>query len=378
MTDPVGPVPTGEPVGTDDPAGPTVRAVLRVCVTITLFAAVLGAIVVARDVVVLVLVSLILALGLQRPVAWIEGRGVSRGLAIGLIAFVVFALIGLFIAFTVPSVTHEATALAKEAPRYLDRLQRAKWVRDLDSRFDLTKRVGRLGDNLPDVWTVGQSLISAIADGLTILVLTIYFAVDLPRLRDGIVSLMPIHRRARVEAILLKATTRVGGYVTGNLVVSGFAGVTSFIALLVLGVPYAAALAVWVALTDLIPAVGALLGAAVAIAVAAFTSPTAAIGTAIFFLVYQQIENYLVVPKIMRGAIDMSVGAVIIAVLIGAALDGFVGVLLSLPVAATIRIVIDELFLIDHRREVEAAEILERREQGRVRRLGQQRSIDAR
>jgi predicted PurR-regulated permease PerM len=172
--------------------------------------------------------------------------------------------------------------------------------------------------------------------------------------------LVPRHRE-QFEVIADRVTQRMGGYVGGNLIVSVVAGATSFVALLVVGVPYAAALAVWVALTDLIPTIGALLGAAVVLLVAAVSGGVADfLWVGLFFVVYQQVENYVVVPRVMKGAINMSIGAVLISVLIGGNLGGFVGVLLALPLAAAIQTVLDELYFKERRRSMR---LLERRDQ---------------
>jgi predicted PurR-regulated permease PerM len=161
--------------------------------------------------------------------------------------------------------------------------------------------------------------------------------------------------RAHFEAIIEESTQRVGGYIMGNITISLFAGVTSFVALLVIGVPYAAALAFWVALTDLIPTVGAILGALVAVLVAAFAGVPELVATVIYFAIYQQVENYVIAPRVMRKAIEMSAAAVIVAVLIGGSLAGFIGALLALPAAAVIKIVVRQLYIED-RLEVVAAE----------------------
>jgi predicted PurR-regulated permease PerM len=154
-------------------------------------------------------------------------------------------------------------------------------------------------------------------------------------------------RREQGSEILGESLERVGGYVSGNIAVSVIAGVCAWIALAIIGVPFAVALAMWVAIADLIPTVGATLGALVAVIVAAFSSIPDAIATAIYFIVYQQVENYVIVPRVMKQAIDLSPAAVIIAVLIGGSLAGFAGALLALPVAAIIKVVLRELWLED-------------------------------
>jgi predicted PurR-regulated permease PerM len=191
---------------------------------------------------------------------------------------------------------------------------------------------------------------------VTVAILTAYFATSLPSMQRSVARLLRREHRDELEVILERTTGRIGGYVTGNVVVSLIAGVVTFVALLLLGVPYAVALAIWVALTDLIPTVGALLGAAVVCLVAAFVSVPVLIATVAFFIVYQQIENYVIAPRVMKRAIEIAPAAVIVAVLIGATLAGFFGALLALPIAATIQIVLEELYVKDRIEEVRAVD----------------------
>ena len=119
----------------------------------------------------------------------------------------------------------------------------------------------------------------------------------------------------------------------------------SFIAFTLLGVPYALPLAMWVAIADLIPLVGATIGAVPAVIVAFFHSTGTGIGTAIFCLLYQQFENYVVQPRVMRQAVNISAAAVLLSALIGATLLGFVGALLAIPIAASIKVITQEIWL---------------------------------
>ena len=132
---------------------------------------------------------------------------------------------------------------------------------------------------------------------------------------------------------------------SGNIAVSIIAGVASFVFLRIFGIPFAAALAIWVAITDLIPTVGATLGALAAVIVAFFSSVADGIATVAYFLVYQQVENYLIVPRVMRKAVDLSPAAVIVSVLIGGSLAGFAGALLALPLAAAAKVVVRDVWL---------------------------------
>ena len=145
--------------------------------------------------------------------------------------------------------------------------------------------------------------------------------------------------------MLGEALQKIGGYVSGNILTSLIAGVTALIALAIIGLPFAVALAMWVAVADLIPAVGATLGAIPAVIVAFFSSTGDGVFTLIFFIVYQQLENYVVVPRVMREAVDLSPAAVIVSTLIGGSLAGFAGALLALPLAAAIKVVVNALVI---------------------------------
>jgi predicted PurR-regulated permease PerM len=301
------------------------------------------------DILVLVLVSLILAFGFQPAVAWLVRRGLSRGWAVTVGLLMGALVIGAFLALVLPDVIRQLAGLIETAPEYLDRAMReSPLLADLNERFDLEASLEGWSGELPGtVLGLVGSFASLVFNSLTVLILTIYFTVNLPKMRDGVAMLLGRRERADFEEIFQESIDRVGGYVLGNLAVSVVAGVTSFVALVVIGVPFAAALAFFVALTDLIPTVGAIIGAAVASAVAAFVGLPAFIATVVFFLVYQQVENYLIQPAVMRRAIDMSAPVVILAVLIGGALLGVLGALLAIPTAAILKVAFRELYLED-------------------------------
>jgi predicted PurR-regulated permease PerM len=309
-------------------------------------------------VLVLILVSLVLALGFQPAVESLTRRGVSRGwaVALGLISGVV--LFGLFLWLVVPDVIAEVGNLVRQGPQLLARAQETfPFLGDLDRRFDLEAKLEEAAGRLPEtVLGLVGSFGSLVFGSLTVLILTIYFTVSMPRMRNAVSGLLHREDRQEFEEIVDESIQRVGAYVLGALVVSAIAGTTSFIFFLLVGVPFAAALAFLVAVLGLIPTVGALLAAVLASLVALFAGIPEAIGTAAYFLVYQQVENYLIQPRVMSTAIDMSAALVIVAVLIGGALLGVVGALLALPVAAIVKVVLHELFVEDRRAEVEAAE----------------------
>jgi predicted PurR-regulated permease PerM len=163
--------------------------------------------------------------------------------------------------------------------------------------------------------------------------------------------MFPLDQRRQGERVMDRSIDRIGGYVAGNLITSAVCGATTLIALLLIGVPFAVPLALWAGLADLIPLVGAYVGAAPAIVVAFFVSPVAGIITLVFFIVYQQIENYVLVPRVMKNAVNLSPAAVIVSTLVGGSLAGLAGALLALPVAATVKVLVIDLWLRDRVKE---------------------------
>jgi predicted PurR-regulated permease PerM len=337
---------------------PPVTYWIRVTVAVLAVLALARILLAVGDVLVLILVSVVLALGFQPAVDWLTRRGLTRGwsVAVGLLSGLV--LVGAFLWLVLPDVIAEIGNLVEEGPQLLQRAQeRFPLLADLNQRFDLEGKLQDAAGRLPaTVLGLAGSFAGLILGSLTVLVLTVYFTVHMPRIRHAAAGLLRPEDREEFEDIMDQSIQRVGGYVLGNLVVSAIAGITSFIFFLLVGVPFAAALAFIVAVLDLIPTVGALLAAVIGTVVALFAGVPQAVGTAAFFLVYQQVENYLIQPRVMRSAIEMSAALVIVAVLIGGALLGVLGALLALPVAAIVKVVLHELFIENRQAEVRAAE----------------------
>jgi predicted PurR-regulated permease PerM len=192
---------------------------------------------------------------------------------------------------------------------------------------------------------VGKVVFGAVFSAITVLTLTLYFMSSLNSMKAAALRAVPRSRRARVAVLADDILGRIGGYVGGALTIAAIAGVTSFVVLLSFGVPYPVALALVVLFTDLIPVVGATLGAIVVTAVAFTEGPHVGIPIAIFYLVYQQVENYVLYPRIMKRSVDVSPAVTIVAVLIGATLMGIVGALLAIPIAAAIQLIMVEVFV---------------------------------
>jgi predicted PurR-regulated permease PerM len=328
----------------------------RVTVTVVAVLALITAAWSVRNILLLVLVAAVLAVGLDPPVRRLQRLGLRRGWAVLAIFVATIGFIALFGSLVIPPLVREVRQLASDIPGYIDRLQHQNhFVAELQTKYHLADRLKSLTDKLPSVASssigtilgITKSVASIVFNLLTIAILTIYFLMSLPRTEQTVERLFRGRRRRRDVRMLEEALTRIGGYVSGNIAVSVIAGVFAYAAMRIIGVPFAVALAMWVAIADLIPTVGATLGALAAVIVAAFSSWGDAIATMAYFIVYQQVENYVIVPRVMKQAIDLSPAAVIVSVLIGGSLSGFAGALLALPIAAAAKVVIRETWLAD-------------------------------
>lgn len=311
----------------------------------------------ARSVLVLVLISAVLAIGMDPGIRLLQRRGrMGRGSATAVILLGLLGFLVLFFVLVIPPIVTEVQQFAGKVPDYIAQLQQSEGVLgEFEERFQISEQLEKLADRAPDiaqasvgtVLGVAGNIASGLFSLLTILVLTIYFASSLPTLEDGVISLFPPGRREEYRVLMDRATEKIGGYASGQISVSLIAGVCAFIAFLVIGLPFPAALAMWVSITTLIPSVGALVGAVLCVLVASFVGLSTAIITVVYILVYQQIENYVISPRVMKKAVDLSPAAVILSVLIGGSILGFVGALLALPMAAATKVVVRDLLLRD-------------------------------
>jgi predicted PurR-regulated permease PerM len=303
-----------------------------------------------RAVLIRVVIALFVAISLDPAVRMLTRRGMRRGLAVFLIFLIAGGLVAAFLVSVIPAMVHQFQLLVHDFPGYLANLQeRSARFRALSDRFHLTSRVQGLLADLPGQLGSGllgftRRLFGAMFSTLTVVVLTIYFMLDLPRLRRGVLRLFPHAHRARFGRIADVMVDKVGAYMIGNLLISLAAGLATFALLEGLGVPFAVPLAFVVALCDLIPMIGATLGAVAGVLATLLTTelwPTTVI-VAIFFVAYQQLENYVIAPRILRHTVSLSAAAVLLAGLIGGTILGLVGALMAIPVAAGLKVVLSE------------------------------------
>jgi predicted PurR-regulated permease PerM len=322
----------------------------RATITVVAVIALLLAAWTVRNILLLVLVSTVLAVGLDPQVRWLQRRHLSRGWAVAIIGLLGLGFLALFAWLVIPQAVRQAHELARDFPGYLDRVRHSTGLLGtLEARYHLSDRLQQASSRLPDLAlgklpsiTAGAG--SVIANTLTVAALTGYFLVGLERGHTSATAIVAGRHADRNVRILDECLERIGGYVSGNIFISIIAGTLAFIVLEILGVPFAAALAVWVAIADLIPGVGAMLGAVVCVIVALFSSVADGIAVAVYFIVYQRLENYLLLPRVMTKAIDLSAPTVIITLLIGSSLAGLAGALIALPIAAALKVIVRELW----------------------------------
>lgn len=308
-------------------------------------------------VLVWLVVAAFLAMVLNPAVDLLERRFSMRRALATLIVFVVGLLVvaGLVTLFVRPLIS-EGQKFADDLPGYVADAREGRGpIGNLVERYDLEERVqnssGQIREYLSELGSrtvqIAGAIGTAVAGLLTILVMTLLMLLEGPRLLQGFVSVLPPGRRDRVRIVAADCSRAITGYMAGNLLISVIAGTLTFILLLVLDVPFAAVLALFVAIMDLIPLVGATVAAIVVSLTAFGHSPTAGIVALIFFIVYQQLENHVLQPIVQGKTVQLSPLVVLVAVITGVELAGILGALLAIPVAGVIQVIARDLW--EHR-----------------------------
>jgi predicted PurR-regulated permease PerM len=344
---------------------PSYRAILRVVVTVTLSVLVLYVLYRVREPLGWIVLGTFVAIAASGPVNLLS-RKLPRGAAIAIVYLgIVFIPIAIG-AILVPPVVEQSVNLANNLPQYAqdlnDAFDKNPTLQEANQKYDITTKlesaaetlVSRLGDAAGALVSIGAGLVSSIFALITILVISIFMVGRGRAWRDAILQYRPPHQAERMRRATDKIADAVGSYVGGALAQATVAGVAAWIMLTILGVPSPLALALVIALLDLIPLVGATLGAVVVGVVTLFVDfPTTTIIWAIFAIAYQQFENYVVQPRIQSRAVALDPFLVVVAALFGGALLGVIGALLAIPSAAAMQIAVREW--LEYRREYGAA-----------------------
>jgi predicted PurR-regulated permease PerM len=299
-------------------------------------------------------IATFVSVALSGPVAWLA-NSMRRGFAITLCFLGLLLIPAAMIAVIVPPLVTEGSSLVDHLPRYAndaeDWVNKNETLNKLDDQYDITSKIqdyanklpSKLGDAASWLGDLGLGLVNSLFAAVTILIMTAFMLSNGPRWRRRLLELQPPERAARIGPTIDRMAQAVGAYVAGALLQAVVAGITTFIVLTILGVPFAGPLAVVSGVFDLIPMVGATIAAVFVGIVTVFGDfPLDTIVWIVWAIAYQQIENNLIQPRIQNRAVGVHPFGVIVAVLFGAELLGIPGALLAVPVAASIQILIQD------------------------------------
>ncbi|MGX6605750.1 AI-2E family transporter [Micromonosporaceae bacterium Da 78-11] len=299
----------------------------------------------AASILVLIFIALFLAIGLNPAVVRLRKWGLPRGAAVAIVALTVVGLLTGGIVALIPPLVGQTNQLISNVPDYIQSLQRNETVNELVQRYDILAKVqsalnaGTVANTVGGVVGGAKLLFGTVFNLLTVLVLTIYFMAAFDRIRAAGYALVPASRRTRVSLLTDEILTKVGAYMVGALAIAVVAGASSFVLSMILGLAYPFALAVVVAVCDLIPQIGATLGAVIVSLVGLASSLTDGVVCIVFFIIYQQVENYLIYPNVMRRSVKVSDVAAVVAALLGVGLFGVIGALIAIPMVAAVQLI---------------------------------------
>ena len=308
---------------------------------------VLQALASASAVFILIIISLFLAAGLNPAVLFFQNRGLNRAASVGAVMGLVLIFVGAFIAIAVPPLIDQGNQLIDNAPQLVKDLNNNALINDLNARYGIVDSLqSKIDSVIKDgqfaitafggVIGVGKAVVSGLVSALTILVLTLYFLASLPQVVNIGLRFIPASRRNRVFKLVNAIIIRVGAFVGGQAIIATLAALFILIMGLIISMPYTGPLAMVVLICGFIPLIGHFIGMGIVTLVSLTKSPTTAIIALSAYIIYVQIENYLITPKIMRKSLAIPGLVTIIAALLGTSLLGLIGGLLAVPIAAAI------------------------------------------
>lgn len=307
-----------------------------------------------QSVVVLVILALLFATIIDRPVSFLESRRIPRGLSILIVYILIFGGIGLAAFAIAPSIRDEADAFRRDAPQELRDL-RDTWAA---SSYQFLQSAGVDGLNraieviedppsVPEDTAVGvvSDVGSGLIEAVTVFVIAFYYLMEKSFLRELLLSKLPLTRQPRINRMLDKVSYQVGRWMRGQLTLCLIIGFASTVGYGLLDVPFWPLLGLFAGITEAIPIVGPFIGAVPAVVMAMTESWEKAAVVAIFATILQLTENWVLVPRVMRGAVGLTPLTVFVAILVGTEYMGIIGALLAIPIAAVVQVIISELLL---------------------------------
>lgn len=302
-----------------------------------------------RGTLVLIFLALFIAVGLEPAVSFLTRHRIRRPLAVLIVVLVATGVVAGFVFSAISPIQHEINQLSNEVPRWRREIASGQGtIGRLAKQLHLSDYLGgkSTGSLAQDVASgalgAGRFVLSAVSDFLIVVVLTIYFLAALPAIKNFTSHLVPESRRRRYVVLSDEVLAGVGGYLLGNLFTSLVAGVGTYVWAMAFGIPYPILLGLMVAFFDLIPVVGSTIAGVIVSLVALVVSLPVAIATAVFYIAYRFVEDYLLVPRVMRHAVNVSPVLTVLAVVIGGALLGIIGALVAIPIAAGIKLIVEQ------------------------------------
>ena len=340
----------GNPVSTSNPFYFGFMVTAGALIAFTLLQALAS----ASAVFILIIISLFLAAGLNPAVLFFQNRGLKRGASVGAVMGSVLLFVAAFIAIAAPPLIDQGNQLVNNAPQLVKDLNNNAFINDLNNRYGVIDSLQTKIDSVikdgqfaitafGGVIGVGKAVVSGLVSTLTILVLTLYFLASLPQVVQISLRFVPATRRDRVSKLTNAIIARVGSFVGGQGLIAILAALFILIMGLIIGMPYTAPLAMVVLVCGFIPLVGHFIGMSIVTLVSLTKSPTTALVALGSYIIYVQIENYVITPKIMRKSLAIPGLVTIIAALLGTSLLGLIGGLLAVPIAAAVLLIIDEV-----------------------------------
>lgn len=319
-----------------------------------------------RSLLVILLISLFLSIALEPAVNFLHSKGWRRGLATGFMFLVVLVSAGLFVGLMVPLVIDQAVKFVDQVPGYIEDIASTAERFGIElspdrasealTNFDANLQ-GIAADVAGSIFGVGQALLNTVFQMLTIGLFTFYMTAEGPKFRRFICSVLPPERQREVLRAWEIAIDKTGGYFYSRALLAGISALVGWSAFTIIGVPFALALALWMGLfSQFVPVVGTYLGGSLPLLIALLESPGHAIAVAIYIVVYQQLENYLLAPKITERTMALHPAVSFGSAIAGATLLGVPGALMALPTAATVQAFVSSYL---ERHEVVESELTE-------------------
>lgn len=308
-------------------------------------------------VLIYIALALFAALGLDPAVRFLERRGLSRAVSVVVVILGLIVVVGLILWMVLPIVIDQIASFVKSVPGMIQDFTHSDIYATLEKQFgdqfeDLVAEVQKFLSNPGNIATIGggalkigAGIATGISGAIVVLVLTLYFVATLPGIKTGLLRLAPARDRSRAADITDQITDSVGGYVMGMVVLAFFNALLAFLLYLFLGLPFPPLMATVAFCITLIPLVGSVMFWIIGSGLALFTNPIAALVFAIVYLVYMQVEAYVITPRVMNRAISIPGSLVVIGALAGGTLLGLLGALVAVPVAASILIIINQVWV---------------------------------